>query len=41
MELNDIVSTVLVLNVTKYLSQFACSQKSQEVSYFDDCLQVR
>lgn len=37
MEINEIVNTVLLLNITKYLSQFACSLESLEISYFNDC----
>jgi len=37
MEINEIVSTVLLFSVTEYPSQLACSWNSLETSHFNNC----
>lgn len=37
MKINLIVNILLLLDITKYPSQFACSRKSPETSPFNDC----
>lgn len=37
MDINEIMSTILLLNVTKYPSPFSYSCKSLETLHFNDC----
>lgn len=36
-EINEIISTVLLFIITEYLSQLAYSWMSLEISHFNDC----